>query len=400
VFRSGWTADDMVFLFRAGPNFNHHHMDEGSFLLTAHGEVLVSEAGWSDYYKDPYYATFFTQAIGHNTVLVGDNPESQSIPDTLQFKALNSYPRITDSLTSEFYDSVRSELASVYKDRLASYARSIVFVKPNYFVVFDDLKANSAGERFDFLLHLPNRDKIKVENLTAVYNGEKASLAVRSFPSNVSKLSVNDGRIPYHIFSARTPAETPAQPAYLSFKTVNAAKETQFLTVIAPARTASAAEDLIKQVSELTGENFRGINVVRGGQADLVMFRTGAGSQTMRQEEWSADGASLVITKNATSLQTFALQSARSLRRGNQTLFSSAMPMSVAAEFSATEVDVVGNTELNQKVTLFVGKSPIRVLLDGKDLGAKDFTVNRDGTVSLTIPAGQHILKITLRWEE
>jgi len=275
-----------------------------------------------------------------------------------------------------------------------------VFVKPNYFVIFADLKANSAAERFDFLLHLPNRDKIKIENLTAVYKGDKASLAVRSFPSNASKLSVNDGRIPYHIFSARTPSETPAQPGFLSFKTVNAVKGTQFLTVVAPGRTAKAAEDLINQVSEITGDNFRGINVIRGGQTDLVMFRTGAGSQTMRQADWLVDGASLLITKSATSLQTFALQSARSLRRGNQTLFSSGMPMSVAVEFSATEVDVVGNTELNQKVTLFVGKSPIRVLLDGKDLGANDFTVNRDGTVSLTIPAGQHNLKIALRWEE
>lgn len=86
----------MVLLFRAGPNFNHHHADQGSLLLSAFGEVLIGEAGWSDYYKDPYYATFFTQAIGHNTILVGGNPESQTIPDTLQFKALNRYPRITD----------------------------------------------------------------------------------------------------------------------------------------------------------------------------------------------------------------------------------------------------------------------------------------------------------------
>ena len=92
VFRSGWDKDAIVFLYRAGPNFNHHHADQGSFLLNAFGESLISEAGWSDYYKDPYYATFFTQAIGHSTVLVDGNPESQSIADTPQFAALNNYP--------------------------------------------------------------------------------------------------------------------------------------------------------------------------------------------------------------------------------------------------------------------------------------------------------------------
>ncbi|HET9788471.1 MAG TPA: heparinase II/III family protein, partial [Pyrinomonadaceae bacterium] len=140
VFRSGWDKDAIIFLYRAGPNFNHHHADQGSFLINAFGENLVTEGGWSDYYKDPYYATFFTQAVGHNTILVDRNPESQSIADTPQFKALNSYPRITHSITSEFYDGVVSELPSVYQNRLAGYVRSIVFVKPYYFVVFDDLR--------------------------------------------------------------------------------------------------------------------------------------------------------------------------------------------------------------------------------------------------------------------
>ena len=276
VFRSGWDKDAIIFLYRAGPNFNHHHADQGSFLLNAFGENLVTEAGWSDYYKDPYYATFFTQAIGHNTVLVDGNPESQSIADTPQFAALNSYPRITDSITSEFYDGIGSELSSVYQNRLARYVRRIVFVKPYYFVVFDDLKVNGKPAQFDFLLHLPNRDKIKIEDLTAIYNGEKASLAVRSFAPNDAKLSVENGRIPYHVLSARTPAETPAQPAYLAFKTVNPMSETQFLTAIVPAKNESAAQSLINQMTEIAGENLKGIRVERGNEMDLVMFRCGA----------------------------------------------------------------------------------------------------------------------------
>ena len=43
--------------------------------------------------------------------------------------------------------------------------------------------------QFDFLLHLPNRDKIQIQDLTAIYNGDKASLAVRSFAPNGAKLT-------------------------------------------------------------------------------------------------------------------------------------------------------------------------------------------------------------------
>src|SRR4030095_11398905 len=102
------------------------------FLLTAFGEPLIAEAGWSHYYNDPHYATHFTQAIGHNTVLVDGNPGSQAVADTPQFAALNAYPKITDGITSEFYDAVGSDLVSVYHQRLSRYTRRIVFVTAHY----------------------------------------------------------------------------------------------------------------------------------------------------------------------------------------------------------------------------------------------------------------------------
>lgn len=399
AFRTGWGGtDEIALLFRAGANFNHHHADQGAFLLTAFGEPLITEAGWSDYYKDPYYATFFTQAVGHSTVLVDGNPESQTIPDTPQFKALDSYPRITDSVTSEFYDGVGSELSSVYRNRLARYVRRVVFVKPHYFVVFDALKANGNPAQFDFLLHLPNRAGIKTEGLTAIYNGEKASLAVRSFAPSGVKLSVENGRIPYHVFSARTPATTPAQPAYLDFKTAVPSSETQFLTAIVPTKTESAARNLIGQMTEITGENLKGIRVARGNEIDSIMFRAGAGSAAMRQGDWSAEASVLTVTESAGSLKMFAVQRARSLMRRKQILFSSELPASVAVNFNANDVEAVCNAETAAKIVLFVGKKPVRVLLDERELSANAVSFNgADGTISLDIPGGQHVLKIVFR---
>jgi hypothetical protein len=398
VFRSGWDKDAIIMLYRAGPNFNHHHADQGSFLINAFGEILVTEAGWSDYYKDPYYATFFTQAIGHNTVLVDGNEESQSIADTPQFAALGSYPRITDSVTSEFYDGVGSELSSVYQNRLARYARRIVFVKPYYFVVLDDLKMSGKPARFDFLLHLPNRDKIKIEDLTAMYNGEKAALGVRSFAPNDARVSVETGRIPYHVLSARTPAETPVLPGYLVFKSANPMSDTQFLTAIVPAKDETTARSLINQMTQVVGDNLKGIRVQRGNKTDLLVFRIGAEIQTIRQGEWSANAATLTLTQSENNLEMFAVQNARSMRRGNQILFSSESPTNVAVNFNDNEMEVALNAEKAARITLFVGKAPFRVLLDGKDVSAKAFSFNRsDSTMSLNIPSGQHDLKILFR---
>ncbi|MGH9960945.1 MAG: hypothetical protein ACREBC_28145, partial [Pyrinomonadaceae bacterium] len=100
----------------------------------------------------------------------------------------------------------------------------------------------------------------------------------------------------------------------------------------------------------------------------------------------------------ANDLKVFAVHNARSLRRGNQILFSSESPRSVAVNFKANEIDMACTAETAAKITLFVGKEPGRVLLDGKNLSASAFSFNRtDKTISLDIPSGQHDLKIVFR---
>jgi hypothetical protein len=174
--------------------------------------------------------------------------------------------------------------------------------------------------------------------------------------------------------------------------------EAQFLTAITPAKDENAAQSLINKMTGIAGENLKGIRVDRGVESDLVVFRVGPGTQTIRQGEWSADAATFAITQSANTLKIFAVENARSLRRGNQVVFSSALPTSIAVNYKADEVEVSCNAATATKVSLFVGKRPVRVLLDGKDLSANGFSFNRkDGTISLDIPRGQHDLKIMLR---
>jgi hypothetical protein len=274
----------------------------------------------------------------------------------------------------------------------------MVFVKPNYFVVFDDLKTTGPPELFDFLLHLPDRDRIKLENLTATYKGEKGSVVVRSFASTEAIVTVEPGRIPYQVFSARTPAEIPLAPAYLDVKTVKPVSEMQFLTVIVPAKVESSASELTKHTTDISGPNVRGVRVERGGNTDLVMFRSGSQTTVIQQGEWTTDAASLVVTRSGSLLEVFAVQNARTLRRGTQTLFSSTSPMSLAANIGSNEVVAVCNADTEARVSLFVGKAPGPVLIDGKELSATAVRFNAsDGTLSLNVPSGQHELKISLK---
>jgi len=398
IFRTSWGEDSVTMLFRAGPNFNHHHADQGAFLISAYGEVLATEAGWSDYYKDPYYATYFTQAIGHNTVLVDGNPESQAIPDTRQFKALDRYPRITDSITSEFYDGVGSDLTSVYGGRLTGYTRRIVFIKPHYFVVYDDIAARGAAVKTDFLMHLPDREAVTTSGSTAVYKGQKASLGVRWFEPSNGKLNVRDGRIPYHIFSARTPDVTPAMPAYLDFANAKPSTNANFLAVVVPAKTSSEASARLRQMFQLMGENMKGIRVERGAETDFVMFRSGVGPVVMKHGEWSANASVLAVTNIDANLKTLAAQAALSVTKGKRVLFSAEIPVSIAANYNPDRIEAVLNSNVETTITLFVGNRPVRFLLDGNEAPARGFKFDpAAGTITLKIPTGRREIAVVLK---
>lgn len=395
VFRTGWDKDDLVFLFHAGANFNHNHADQGAFLLTAFGEPLITEAGWSDYYKDPYYATFFTQAVGHNTVLVDGNPESQVLPDTPQFAALNSYPKITDAVTSEFYDSVGSDLTSVYQNRLSRYTRRVVFVKPYYFVVFDDLQANGEPATFDWLLHLPDRARITNTPELALYKGDKASLAVRTLAPNDARATVRDGRLPYGTFATNTPKTVPAQPAILDLQTSQKTIAAQFLVVLVPARTHAEARALASAMTEIKSGGFVGLRARRGNEIDLVMFRVGAANGAASYEIWKTDAGAWTVTQNKGQMKLFAAQNARSFAQSGRFLFLSENPASVAASYNTNNIDVACYAAVPTKMQIFVGSNPVRILIDGRETNA---SFNRaDGTISIDVPAGQHNLKILLR---
>ncbi len=402
VFRSGWDKDAIILLYRAGPNFNHHHADQGSFLLNAFGENLVTEAGWSDYYKDPYYATFFTQAIGHSTVLVDGNPESQSIADTPQFAALNSYPRITDAVTSEFYDSVGSELESVYQNRLGRFTRRIVFVKPHYFVIFDDLVARDKPARFDWLLHLPDRSRIETQDKLAIYRGKQAALAVRAFAPEDLEVRVRVGRVPYHDFATRTPLATPAQPAFLDLAT-KPMQATRFLVALVPARTSAAAQAQAGTMSKVEHEQGVGIRTTRGSETDLVMFRAfgqrhAGPSQLLAYDKWLTDAVSWSVTEASERLVLLSAHNARTVSRSGRQLFSSDKPASFAAHFDAERVRASVSAIVATQIRLFTGAAPVKVEINGRDLPQGETSYSRsDGMVSIRIPAGQNQIRFALR---
>jgi len=368
VMRSGWGDDDAILLVRAGPNFNHNHADQGSFLLRAFGENVVTEGGYADYYRDAHYDSYFKQAIGHNTVLVDRDPESQEIADTLRFPALNQYPRITDVLLSPSVGLAASELQQVYRGRLGSYRRSILMAGSDYVVISDDLAANGAAAQFDWLLHLPDVAKVRIAGDTGWYAGPKAALAVRALAPGDAAVRVESGHIPYSVFNPLAPAAPPPNPAILVIGAREAAKETRFLVLLAPARSEPDAREFVSAARAIDVASWVGFES-HGKTEDLVMFRKGARGQEAAYAAWSTDAAAWLTRRGGGGDTLVAAQSATTLKRDGRILFACDKPASFAADYRTAGIEL----------TISAAEP------------AKARIARADGTLAeLSIPPGQH----------
>lgn len=336
VFRTGWKPDDAILLFRAGPNFNHNHAGQGSFLLRALGENLATDAGYADYYKDPYYDSYFKQTAGHNTVLVDGDPASQDIADTLTFPALHDYPEIANVLMSADVDALDSQIQQVYRGRLKRFTRRIVFLKPDYVIVYDEL-VPTQNASFDWLLHLPDVSRVTTGTNGTVYSGRTASLAIRFLSPTALTLRVNDGHLPYTTFNPIAPQVVPVQPAILNATTVASAEPIRFLAVLAPARLPGTAREHVQTWSRIETNDWIGLD--RDAPTnDRLLFRKGTETQVSKFDSWATDATTWFIRGKSDDPELIAALGVTNLRHAGETWFSSEHPASFSANYQEGHV--------------------------------------------------------------
>jgi hypothetical protein len=164
VMRSDWTPDARYLLFDAGPYGGPHgHEDELSIELFASGQAFIVDPGTYTYDKSDPFRTYFVGSQAHNTVLV----DGQSQVRRWQKENLNPKTAVGNYATwisQPDFDYVSASYsdgyslfslkkptdAEIIKD--VTHTRRILFVKPDYWVIVDELQA-STPHNYQVLFH-------------------------------------------------------------------------------------------------------------------------------------------------------------------------------------------------------------------------------------------------------
>jgi len=175
VMRSGWKRNDRYLLFEAGPfGIGHQHEDKLSLFIYGLGRVLLTEAGTYSYDQSKY-RRYVLSTWAHNTILVdGHGQQRRGLRGVLQAEA----PLKNLWIHNETFDAANGLYESGYgpeRSIRVIHERTVVFVRPDYWVVLDRLKGQ--GEHtYDVLWHL-NNDQAKKDPDTLSAWGTDAEAA-------------------------------------------------------------------------------------------------------------------------------------------------------------------------------------------------------------------------------
>jgi hypothetical protein len=335
-FRSGWTPDDLVMNFRCGAFVNHQHFHQGSFQLGAFGETLVPEAGVVHYYNDPWYQPYYIQAAGHNTVLLDRNPGSQRSGDYLHFvKAPDDRAVMREFIGSDYYGAATGELHKLYRGNLRLFERNIIFMQPEYFVVFDRVRSSGAKHEYNWLLHFDDRKDVTISGNDITIERKQASLLAKVLSPERAVIETQGAPVRLGV--------PITHPGYLQVSNAERSKGENFLVVLFPTKARPTTGNHVspgnKAISDaikvLKGKNFEGARITRGDAEDEILFRIDDEKEKIQNGHVSTDGRIVAHTVRGGRVALLAVHDATYLTYNPSTRTSLVTGLTGTTRFTA-----------------------------------------------------------------
>ncbi len=155
--------------FKSSPygSHNHSHNDQNGFTVSAYGESLAINSGYYDAMWSDYYNNYYKKTYAHNCITmdggVGQAPNAKGANGDIvnylthpNFDLASGDATVAYNLKTDMTTGVVSE--DVKADKMK---RHIIYVRPDSFIVIDDLKRNN-GEKSSFEWWLNASDNISL----------------------------------------------------------------------------------------------------------------------------------------------------------------------------------------------------------------------------------------------
>ncbi len=180
--RSGWEPDARWLCMDGGPfGYGHQHEDKLSVILTAYGKPLLVEGGVYTY-DASQWRSYVLSSRAHNVVLVDGMEQDRRREPKSSYVVTNPLPHAWES------NDVFDHAASRYDEGWGSNSvhpirqtRHVFFLKPDIFVIADELKAlDGKTHECEALFHL-DAAEAKADGLRVATKKTGPNLTILAF---------------------------------------------------------------------------------------------------------------------------------------------------------------------------------------------------------------------------
>ena len=198
VMRTGWTPDDAYLFFDGGPfGYGHQHEDKLNVVIYSHGRVHVTDPG--NYpYDDSQWRNYVLSTRAHNTVMVDGQEQNQRGKPREAYVVDQPLPHVWVTQPSfDFASASYDEGYGPTRDRSVTHTRSILFIKPDLWILTDFLIPTDGREHtYESMFHLDTLKADVVGNRKSVetYNRDAGNLGIYGVLPEGAEVDVISGQ--------------------------------------------------------------------------------------------------------------------------------------------------------------------------------------------------------------
>ncbi|MBP5673884.1 MAG: heparinase II/III family protein, partial [Victivallales bacterium] len=330
VMRSGFSEGDTYASIKAGATVDQHqHYDENSFIIYKRGFQALDTGTRNN---APHHLIYYPQTVAHNAILIrmDDEPlprhwypsNAPRIAEMPKCDGGQNIRRLARSLgfdQSDYHVVTGGDATACYSaEKCREAVRQFVFVKPDYFVIYDRVTSMKANQQKVFLLHSEG-EPTQTGGIWRSCAGEGALFTKTLLPqeNNVEVIGGAGrefvaGGVNYPVATdswvARSKGQTWAGKYRLEISPKETAEKTRFLHLL------QAADDMVPSMVAS--------HVVKTDMQDGVAFTTAEGLECVVMFNRDGDiGGSIKIQKDGKTLVERSLLKERPVGRTQDEAF-------------------------------------------------------------------------------
>ena len=199
IMRSGWERDAHQLVFDVGPlgcpiSGGHGHADLLSIQCSVFGEPYLVDPGMYCYAVHPEWRDFFRSTAAHSTIRV--DGQEQAVPSGPFKWQARPRGRLRRWHSTETFDLAAAEHDAYGRLRSAvRHRRSVVFVKPRYWVVVDDLEGITEHRVELAFQFAPRKVTLDTDLWVRARGRAGRGLLLRSFALTPLEAELHEGKI-------------------------------------------------------------------------------------------------------------------------------------------------------------------------------------------------------------